>query len=125
MPSSTKTCLAIAAIVLLTCLTSSSQSKPVYQTGTIMEVKLHQPASDTHSSQKQYDISVKVGAMLYTVLFTSPAGSNTVEYSAGMDRPILIEGDTMKFSDLRGNPVTMPILRRKEAVKKEKSSASK
>lgn len=122
MSSSHRSSLAIVALVLLTCLAIFSQNKPLYQTGTVMEVKPHQPASDT--SKKQYDLSIKVGDMLYTVLFTSPPGSKGVEYSAGMDRPVLVEGETMKFSDLRGNTVTMPILSRKQAVSKKETSSS-
>jgi hypothetical protein len=97
--------MAVAAL----CQASSS-----HQTGTIMEVKAHQAASDTDATVKRYDVSVKVGNTVYVVLFTPPKGSNLVEYKAGTDLPVRVEGNTMKISDLTGHSETVPILSRKE-----------
>jgi len=69
------------------CQTSSS-----YQPGTIMEVKAHQAASETAPATKQYDVSMQVGNTIYVVLFTPPKGSNLVEYKAGTDLLVLVEG---------------------------------
>jgi hypothetical protein len=112
----------VTVMTLVLSLSSVAQDKPKYQVGTIMEVKDHQPAT-ADDSKKQYDIVVKVRDTLYTVIFTSASGSRVAEYSAGMDRPVLIDGDTLKFSDLHGNSVSAPILSRKQVSKKPSSSA--
>jgi hypothetical protein len=96
------------------------QNNSSYQIGTIMEVKRHEPSSN--SGHNQYDISVRVGDTLYLVLYTAAPGAKTAEYSAGTDRPVLINRDTMTFSDLRGNPVAVPILSRKSIKKSGKPS---
>jgi hypothetical protein len=122
MPFTPKAFIATVTFALLVSLVSIAQKdKPSYQIGTIMEVKVHQPAP-TDDSKKQYDIVVKVGGTLYTVLFTPKPGSKVAEYSAGTDRPVLVETDTLKFSDLLGNPVAVPIVSRKQISKKANSS---
>ena len=98
------------------------QHKPAYIPGTVMKVRTHHPSNPDIG--KQYDLSVKVGNTLYTVLYTPSPGSNGVEYSAGMDRNVLVEGDSMKFSDLRGNLIIMPILTREKIVGKKTNQAS-
>jgi len=109
---------AVVMITLVTGVKSLSQETPSYQRGTLLEVKVHKPTAPDEANAKQYDLSIKVKNTIYVVLYTPPAGSNTVEYMAGMDRPVLIEGDTMKLSDLRGKTQTLPILSRKEVPAK-------
>ena len=105
---------------VLTCfsLWAVSQANSAYKTGTIVEVKAHPGTSSKNQSLKQYDISVKVENTVYVVLFTPPPGSNVVEYKAGLDLPVLIDGNTMKFNDMTGRRVTLPILSRGNAEKK-------
>jgi hypothetical protein len=79
-----------------------------------MEVRAHQAAGNTDGTVKQYDVSVKAGNTMYVVLFTSPSGSNLVEYKTGMDVLVQVEGNTMKFKNLTGNSEAAPILSRKE-----------
>ena len=111
----------VAIITLVTGVKLLSQETPSYQRGTLLEVKVHKPTGPDEAKAKQYDLSIKVKNTVYVVLYTPPTGSNTVEYMAGMDRPVYIEGDTMKFSDLTGKSQTLPILSRKELpVKKSK-----
>ncbi len=88
-----------------------------------MEVKIHQPSTENDGGAKQYDISVKVGNTLYVVLYTSPTGSNIVEYRAGMDMPVSIQGDTRKFNDLMGRSQSVPILSRKPIESKKPKEA--
>jgi hypothetical protein len=107
---------AIVTFAFLMVVNCYAQHKPTYVVGTVMKIKGHK--SSNPDAAKQYDLSVKVRNTLYTVLYTPPPGSNGVEYSAGMERNVLVEGDSMKFSDLRGNLITMPILAREKVVKR-------
>src|SRR3954467_5684290 len=103
---------AIVTFAFLIVVNCYPQHKPTFIPGTVMKIKPHQPSNP--DAAKQYDLSVKVANTLYTVLYTPLPGSTGVEYSAGMERHVLVEGDSMKFSDLRGNLITMPILAREK-----------
>jgi hypothetical protein len=116
---------AVAFIVCLTATSSLAQDKRPYQAGTIVDVKPHQAAQagdDTAQAKKdetsQYDISMKVGNKIYVVLYTPPPGQNFPELGIGMDRTVLVDGDTMKVNDLLGRTRTMPILSTKDAPPK-------
>jgi hypothetical protein len=113
--------VSIVACLLLATPSSPGQSESRYQTGTVVEVKPHQ-AAHSDKTTKHYDVTVKVGDTLYTVLYTPTPGSKVVEYSAGMDRPVLIEGDNLKFNDLRGHSASLPIVSRKQVTKKASST---
>jgi hypothetical protein len=93
--------------------TAFSQTVSKYQAGTIVEVKLHDPAGASNSG-KLYDISVQVGNTMYVVLYTAPAGSNVVEYKAGLGTNVLVQGKTLKVNDQTGRTIVVPILSRKE-----------
>jgi hypothetical protein len=106
----------VLAVCLVTPRLPGQEKKP-YQAGTIVDVKPHQaaqPGDDTAQAKKdetpQYDISVKVGNKVYVVLYTPPPGQNYPELGIGMDRTVLVDGDTMKVNDLLGRTRTMPIL---------------
>jgi len=99
-----------------------AQSQPKYQTGTIVDVKEHQAATSSEQAT-QYDVTVRVGSTIYVVVYTPPNGSDTVKYRVGIDGPVLIEGDTMKFSDIMGNTISLPIVSHKPApAKKQKAT---
>ncbi len=110
---------AIIVVLVLTLAVTScfAQGKPKYQVGTIVDVKDHQPTSTANDGSKQFDVSVRVNNTIYVVLLTSPDGSETVKFRIGVDGPVLIEGDTMKFSDIMGTTRSVPILSRKPAPK--------
>ena len=114
--------VAIVTFAFLMVVNCYPQHKPTYLPGTVMKVKAHQPSNP--DAARQYDLSVQVGNTLYTVLYTTLPGSTGVEYSAGMDRNVLVEKDSMKFSDLRGHVITMPILAREKVVKKGTNQAA-
>jgi len=110
--------IAVVMVGLLVGISLCGQNKPSYQTGTVIAVKPLPPAPGQNTA-KQYELSVKVGSTMYLVLYT-PAKANNVEYSVGTDRPVLIEGNTMKFSDLMGRTSEMKILSRKAAPSKQR-----
>jgi hypothetical protein len=104
---------------------SYGQDKRPYQAGTIVGVKPHQAetagsdaAKATNVEPQQYDISFKVGNKIYVVLYTPPPGQNYPELGLGMDRTVLVDGDTMKVNDLLGRTRSMPILSSKDAPPK-------
>jgi hypothetical protein len=112
---------AICSLVLITCFAATQlpgQEKKRYQAGTIVDVKPHGSAQSNSDEKSQFDISVKVGAMIYVVLYTPPAGQNYPELGIGMDRTVLVDGDTMKVNDLLGRTRSMPILSTKDAPPK-------
>jgi hypothetical protein len=116
---------ALALIVCFTATKSPGQDKRPYQAGTIVDVKPHpaaQAGDDAAQAKKdeapQYDLSVKVGNKIYVVLYTPPPGQNYPELGVGMDRTVLVDGDTLKVNDLLGRTRTMPILSTKDAPPK-------
>ncbi len=103
--------------ICLSSLSAFSQSKSDYQAGTIMAVAPHplapnQVAAAPEDSPASYDVSVKVGDIVYVVLYTPPLGQKTVEYAAGRDLLVLVKEKTVVFNDPFGNSREIPILSR-------------
>ncbi len=114
--------IAMATFVLVgaaLCQTSG-QTRP-YQIGTVMEVKDHQPTGQEDST-KRYDISVKVGNILYVVLYTPQHGSDAAEYKTGLDFPVQVDGKTLRFTDALGRPVAVPIMSQTRLAGDKKTS---
>jgi hypothetical protein len=97
---------------------SWGEDSKAYQAGTIVEVKEHQPAAGTETGKKEFDVSIKVGNKIYLVLYSPPGGQDFAEYGVGMNRTVLVEGDTMKLNDLLGRTRTLPVLSIKDAPAK-------
>lgn len=102
--------------LLLTCVAAVSgfgqaPSSDQYQPGTITAVAPHQNANASDSTAR-YDVSVKVGNTLYTVLYTAPNGANLVEYSAGFELLVLVGTDKLTFNSRLSGKTEVPILRR-------------
>jgi hypothetical protein len=107
-----KTICAICICMVAT-FTAFGQGASKYQVGTITDVKIHQPAADGSDEIVRYDVSIKVGATAYQVLYAPPLGMNNVKYAAGRDLLVLIDKDTMTYNDLLGQSFTFPIVSRK------------
>ncbi len=106
--------LVLAVLICAASVSALAQTPaPNYQRGTITAVIAHQNApGESGRDVPQYDVSVKVGNTVYVVLFTPPNGSNTVEYSAGIDMLFLVGDDTLTFNSMVTGKTAMPILRR-------------
>ena len=104
----------LAALICAASLSAMGQTPPSnYQRGTITAVTVHQNAPGESSRDVvRYDVSVKVGNTNYVVLFTPPNGSNTVEYSTGIDMLFLVGDNTLTFNSMVSGKTEMPILRR-------------
>lgn len=83
-----------------------------YQPGTITAVAPHQNSSGQPETPAKYDVSVKVGNAIYTVLYAPPNGANMVEYSAGLELLVLVGKDTLTFNSRLSGTTEVPILRR-------------
>lgn len=103
-------CIGCVLLILSLSLTTIAQDKSMYQAGTVTDVKLHQPSKGA----KSYDVSVKVGNVLYVVMFTPPAGSDAILYKVGMGTTVLVDGKNMKVNDITGKTWIVPILGQKE-----------
>jgi co-chaperonin GroES (HSP10) len=110
-------CLLITFLCIGTLRTSGQ--KKTWQAGTVLEVKAHQPESD-NNTPKKYDISIKVGKKVYVTLYASEEGQPDPEYYVGMQRTVLIEGDTLKINDLLGHTHSLHIVSSKDAPSNSK-----
>jgi len=101
-------------VVLLTFLATDmavcQSDSPKYQPGTIVAVERHQNASSDSSPPTQYDVSVRIDDTVYVVLYTPPYGSNTVEYSPGIERLFSVGPDSLRYPEHEGH-AELPILR--------------
>jgi hypothetical protein len=83
-----------------------------YQPGTIMAVVRHLPAEkDVEPNIAHYEVSVRIGSVVYVVLYTPPNGANAVEYSAGMQMLFLVGDKTLTFNSRLSGTTVVPILR--------------
>lgn len=102
--------------VILLCVSAlalgqSTSSK--YQPGTITAVSAYQNApGDAAEDVPRYDISVKIGNVLYVVLYTPLHGANSVKYSAGIEMLFSVGTDTLIFNSKLSGTTELPILRR-------------
>ena len=108
--------LSVILSVPVFCQTSADK----YVAGSIVEVKRHKENKTTNSDAPiHYDITLKVGGTLYTVLYTPPKGSTIVEYRVGADLPVLVGDKTISFPDIAGVTHEVPILRKRPATAKD------
>jgi hypothetical protein len=92
-----------------------------YQPGTITAVTTHQNApGDSGDDVVRYDVSVKIGNVLYVVLYTPLHGAHSVEYSAGIEMLFSVGTDTITFNSKLSGTTELPILRR-EVLPAEKA----
>lgn len=103
--------LLIGCMVALSSLAQTS-SPNRYERGTITAIAPHQAAPGESGGDARYDVSVKVGDTLYTVLYTPPNGANMVEYSAGFDLLVLEGSETLTFNSPLSGKTEVPILHR-------------
>jgi Spy/CpxP family protein refolding chaperone len=97
-------------IVPAFCQTSLSK----YQPGTIVAVERHRAEpSDTDNELTRYDVTVRIDETLYVVLFTPVSGSNTVEFSEGLEFLFSVGKDALTFATpgKREANTELPILR--------------
>jgi hypothetical protein len=99
------------------------QSTSKYQVGTITEVKTHQAAGSGASDAASYDVSVKVGDIIYVVLYTPALGEDTVKYVAGRDLLVLVGKNTITYNDILGRSFAVPIESQQPAANLKQSKS--
>jgi hypothetical protein len=100
-------------LILLVCsisLLGFSQSSPKYQVATILNVVAVQSAHD--EAPNVYHISVKLDNTVYVVRYVTEEG-NSPKYMAGMQLPVSVGEDTIKFNDLLGHSHEVPIVKKR------------
>lgn len=102
-------CICLATVVVF------GQPETKYQVATIVEVKTHPASGDSASAAASYDVSLKVGDTIYLVLYTSPLGMNTVKYTVGRELLVLVGEKTIRYNDILGQSLEVPIVSRKRA----------
>ena len=115
--------LAIVFCIFLTMFSAFGQSTSKYQVGTITEVKTHLSDASSDFDAVSYDVSVKVGDIIYVVLYTPPLGEETVKYSAGRDLLVLVGKRTIRYNDILGQSFEVPIESQKSAAKPKQSKS--
>jgi hypothetical protein len=80
------------------------------------EVKTHQGAVGGATGAASYDVSVKVGDTIYVVLYTPPLGEETVKYAAGRELLVLLGKRTIRYHDILGQSLDVPIESQKSAA---------
>lgn len=107
--------------IWLVTLSAFSQSVSKYQVGTITAVRPHQSADDSRSDVVSYDVSVKVGNTIYLVLYTPPLGASPVKYAAGRNLLVQVGEKTMRYNDILGQSLEVPIVSRKSTTDAKES----
>ncbi len=106
------------ALMLIVIATAAMcQSDSGYKAAQLLDVKPHQPAT----TQKSYDLTVKMENTIFIVLYEPPDGSNLIESKTGQDFIAKVDGDIMKVNDLLGQSHSLKILSRKPAETKKPS----
>jgi hypothetical protein len=93
-----------------------------WEVATIIDVKTHQIDSSSTPDVVSYDVSVKVGNTVYLVLYTPPLGLSTVKYAGGRQLLVLVEKKTIKYNDILGQSLVVPIISQKPAADAKQSN---
>src|SRR5215467_3070621 len=117
-----------AWIVVLACALTAvplQDTSKQWQYATILEVKEHRgllppeaknSSGDGKSSATGYDISFQVNDTVYVGFYTPPPGVYGFQYTQGMDRLVLVQGNTITLNDIVGRTATLPIIERRPAA---------
>lgn len=109
--------------ILLMCTVVASASgqstSSKYQPGLIMSVKEHPDPGATSDSPKRYDIAIKVGNTIYSLLFTPAPGTYGFQYSAGQELLVSVGPKTITYNDLLGKSRAVPIVSRSAAPERK------
>jgi hypothetical protein len=100
--------LSVALLPAL-CQTNS----PKYEPGTIVAVdRHHEEPSGAYEQSARYDVTVQIGDTLYVALFKPTYGSNSVEYSPGLEFLFSVGKDALLLATpgKREGPTELPIL---------------
>ena len=107
--------LSVVVICIFALSTLGQRTSAKYEPGTITSVTAHvSTPGEAVGDMARYDVSVKIRNVVYVVLYTPQPGSNTVEYSPGIEMLFLVGDNTLTFNSKTSGVTTVevPILRR-------------
>ena len=87
-----------------------------YEVATITKVKPHQAVVDNSTEPTSYEVSLQVENTTFVVLYTPVPTTDTVKYATGHDVLISVGDKTIRYSDLLGRSIELPILSRQTAT---------
>ena len=101
-----------ALILLLPVLAfaQSSSTPSTYQPATITAVKPLDSGDNSNANDVLYEVSVKVGEMVYVVLTPSPSPSGIIMYVVGRQLLVHVNDDTITWNDIMGQTYKSPII---------------
>ena len=85
------------------------QSTSKYQVATILSVTPHQEYGVRATDLTSYDVTLRVGDMVYVALYTPQVGQVEVKYAAGRDLLVLIGNHSISYNDILGRSFEVPI----------------
>ena len=109
----------LIATVLLFCsitLLGFAQSTTTYVTGTILDVVTLKDALGATETKPVFHVSVRVKDTVYVVRYIAPLGGDSTKYVTGMQLPVLVGEETIKFNDLAGQSFEVPIVKKMTAA---------
>ena len=110
--------VAMVTIILAAVIVLAQSSPRKWQSAHILEVKKQQDSTSAKgeaSSVEHYEVSLRVNDTDYVVLYTPPPGAHGFQYTAGMDKLVLVESQTITINDILGRPIKVPIISQKPA----------
>lgn len=100
--------LAVVIALCILTLPAICQSAPKYEIATILDVKPHEDARRA-SEVTTYDVSVKVGDVIYVVLYTPHLGESGAKYASGRDLLVRVGKTSITYNDIMGRSYEVPI----------------
>lgn len=111
--------IAFAICICLFALPAVCEPPAKYELATILEVKLRKGANAAHEVSLQaasYEVSARVGDVVYVVLYTDTMGTGTVQYAGGQQLLVHVGENTVIYNDILGRSQEVPIIARKPAT---------
>lgn len=95
------------------------QATALKESATILDLRNHPGSPRDHA---WYDISLRVGNTIYTILYTQPAGAYGIEFSVGDELLVSIGTKTITYNDTPTTCREVPIVSRQSLGLVEPSS---
>ena len=112
-----------AFLLCLSAVAAFTQQKSDYQVATVVAVATHKSASGTTSEPATYDVSLKVGNIVYVVQAKPPNGVDTVKYATGRQVLVKVGPKALTYHDLLGEAYELPILSQHPTVESEQPNS--
>ena|SRR5690348_11095743 len=85
-----------------------------YQPAVVLGVKAHEGNGAIHSSTQKFDVMIQAEQMIYTVLAQLKIGGRDIQYRAGLELLVQVNGVRMKIKYFGGSR-ELPLLKQEPA----------